>query len=257
MFLTFHGEHRGDHHTWTMSTRARRSMLMPLDVLAAGAVLSGCRRLWLVRRRGLGGTSGAQSIVSRRPSTILHDMHEVPLLGEAAAAGRGGRRPRRSAYYYYIVDPGLPARTVADLQAALHAVLQQVVLRRALRLRCSSSRRWRSAAASGEGDGAIIDGLGPDGIAARARWTSPGALSRLPDRLPLPLCLRHADRRRGARQLVLHAVREVGRMASWPLLSLVTFLPLVGARVLPGRAAATQGGRRPQQPQRRADGRRW
>ena len=56
-------------------------------------------------------------------------------------------------------------------------------------------RPSRSATASGRhGDGKIIDGLGPDGVAARPH----SAAERQPaaDRLRLPLCLRHADRRR-------------------------------------------------------------
>src|SRR6201999_4346578 len=49
------------------------------------------------------------------------------------------------------------------------------------------------------------------------------------DRLPLPLRLRHADRRGSVDHLV-HVLRRRGAlMASWPVLSLTTFLPLVGA----------------------------
>ena len=66
--------------------------------------------------------------------------------------------------------PELPAATVAALPGHLRAVLQQVVLRRDLRCRSSCSRRcaigrffWK------KGDGALIDGLGPDNIAARAQ----------------------------------------------------------------------------------------
>ena len=51
------------------------------------------------------------------------------------------------------------------------------------------------------GDGLLIDGLGPDGVSALAvavtRQRGP-----LPDRLSLPLRLRHADRRRRLRHLV-------------------------------------------------------
>src|SRR5205823_7033318 len=49
-----------------------------------------------------------------------------------------------------------------------------------------------------------------------------------PDRLPLPLCVRDADRRRGIDHLV-HV--RLGRpvMTTWPILSVVTFLPVIGA----------------------------
>src|SRR5262249_41367532 len=47
------------------------------------------------------------------------------------------------------------------------------------------------------------------------------------DRLSLPLRLRDADRRRRARHLV-HVRRGDTLMATWPILSVVTFLPIVG-----------------------------
>src|SRR5580692_1994093 len=47
------------------------------------------------------------------------------------------------------------------------------------------------------------------------------------DRLPLPLRLCNADRRRRLHHLV-HVLRSA-RMTSWPILSVVTFLPLAGA----------------------------
>jgi NADH-quinone oxidoreductase subunit L len=43
-----------------------------------------------------------------------------------------------------------------------------------------------------QGDGRVIDGFGPDGIAARARHHRPGRETA--DRLSLPLRLRDADR---------------------------------------------------------------
>src|SRR5262249_43243759 len=47
------------------------------------------------------------------------------------------------------------------------------------------------------------------------------------DRLSLSLCLHHADWRGGP----LHLVHAEGRllMSTWPMLSVITFLPLVGA----------------------------
>ena len=51
------------------------------------------------------------------------------------------------------------------------------------------------------GDGAVIDGLGPDGVAAGHAQSRP-ARRPAADRLCLSLCLRHADRRRAAHQLV-------------------------------------------------------
>src|SRR6201747_2160426 len=51
------------------------------------------------------------------------------------------------------------------------------------------------------------------------------------DRLPLPLCLRDADRGRRADHLV-HVRRGRQVMTTWPILSVVTFLPMVGALLI-------------------------
>ena len=119
--------------------------------------------------------------------------------------------------------------------AASTSSSEQVVLRRAVRLPVRPAGLRASATACGRsGDGAIIDGLGPDGIAAAHADVAP---RRQPaaDRLRLSLCLRHADRRR--RLVVLVLLRSAVAASSghadddldWPILSLVTFLPLVGA----------------------------
>jgi NADH-quinone oxidoreductase subunit L len=79
------------------------------------------------------------------------------------------------AYVYLRRKPDLPGGSPRR-SAALRFLLQQVVLRRALRPRSSSPgvqghrpRFWK------KGDGAVIDGLGPDGIAARRRTSRRGA----------------------------------------------------------------------------------
>ena len=85
------------------------------------------------------------------------------------------------------------------------------------------------------GDGTIIDGLGPDGIAARVLDASPrrGAAA---DRLRLSLCPGDAAGRGGAGHLV--CLSDDGRRAvSLPLLSLVTFVPLIGAAAILAAAA--------------------
>ena len=76
------------------------------------------------------------------------------------------------------------------------------------------------------GDGWLIDGLGPDGISARVLDVTRGVV-RLQIGLCLSLRICDADRRRRADHLV--HVRRLPLMTSWPILSLVTFLPVIGA----------------------------
>ena len=72
------------------------------------------------------------------------------------------------AYYMYIVDRAAPKALADANPAALPLPAQQVVLRRALRLPVRAAGVLASAALFWKGgDGAIIDGFGPDGVSAR------------------------------------------------------------------------------------------
>ena len=79
------------------------------------------------------------------------------------------------------------------------------------------------------GDGAIIDRLGPDGVAARVHRRHQRD-RQAADRLRLSLRLRHADRRRRVHHLV--SGRRGALMFGFGILSALTFLPLVGAALI-------------------------
>ncbi len=68
------------------------------------------------------------------------------------------------------------------------------------------------------GDGAIIDGFGPDGIAALTRLLPAGRA--VAERIRLPLRFRDDDRRGRHRILVLADARGLSIWSDWPLLSL-------------------------------------
>jgi NADH-quinone oxidoreductase subunit L len=176
MFMTFYGEYRGDHHTWDHAHESPPIMLIPLYVLAAGAVVAGFIAYpWFV---------GADwehfwghSIAVKASEHILHAMHEVPEWGKVLplVMGVGGIV---LSYVYYVAVPSLPDRTVR-LFRPLHTlffnkwyfdeIYDAVLVRPALAI---GRLFWK------QGDGAVIDGLGPDGIAARANDMA-GVLSRL------------------------------------------------------------------------------
>src|SRR5580698_5974182 len=110
MFMTFYGKYRGDHHTWDHAHESPMVMLIPLYVLATGAVLSGLVAYgWFV---GEGWEHfWGNAIAVRATEHIIHAMHEtetwVKLLPLVMAVGGIAL-----SYYYYIVNPEMPARTV-------------------------------------------------------------------------------------------------------------------------------------------------
>ena len=175
MFMTFYGKYRGDHHTWDHAHESPPVMLIPLYVLAAGAVLAGVVAYsWFV---GDGWHHfWGNSIAVKSTEEILHHMHEVPVWVKVlplvvAVAGIA------LSYLYYVVAPDLPGKTVAAFRP-LHTffynkwyfdeLYDAIFVKPAL---------WIGRFFWKKGDGAVIDRLGPDGLTARALDMA-GVLSR-------------------------------------------------------------------------------
>ena len=175
MFMTFYGKYRGDHHTWDHAHESPPVILIPLYVLATGAVLAGLVAYnWFV---GDGWHAfWGHSIAVKSTEEILHHAHEVPAWVKVLPLVMAVSGIALS-YVYYVVRPDLPGKTVA-MFPALHKffynkwyfdeLYDAIFVRPALAI---GRFFWR------KGDMATIDGLGPDGIAARALNVA-GALVR-------------------------------------------------------------------------------
>jgi NADH-quinone oxidoreductase subunit L len=167
MFMTFHGESRADEETLHHAHDAPWVMLVPLIVLAIGATAFG----------GLGYSYfvGSQhdafwksSIFVLPQLNSLGRLEGVPLVVRylplvMALLGIG------VAYVFYVVDTRIPARLASQFRAIYLFVLNKwyfdelydwVFVRSAFVL---GDGLWKS------GDGAVIDGLGPDGVSALTR----------------------------------------------------------------------------------------
>src|SRR5471032_940080 len=175
MFMTFYGTYRGDHHTWDHAHESPVVMLIPLYVLAAGAVAAGLVAYnWFV---GDGWEHfWGHSIAVKATETVLHHAHEVPewvkLLPLVMAVSGIAL-----SYVFYIVRPDLPGKTAAAFRPLytffynkwyFDELYEAIFVQPALSI---GRALWK------KGDGAVIDGLGPDGIASRARDMA-GVLSR-------------------------------------------------------------------------------
>jgi NADH-quinone oxidoreductase subunit L len=108
LILTFHGEPRADHHVMEHVHESPLVMLIPLILLAAGAVLTG----YLFAPLFIGEHAHEfwhEAIFNGPHNHILHAMHEVPhwvplaptVMGVAGIA---------LAYVMYMAMPALPAR---------------------------------------------------------------------------------------------------------------------------------------------------
>ena len=174
LFLTFHGTPRADHHTMEHVHESPPVMMVPLYILSVGAIVAG----------GLGFHYfvGEGHTEFWRDSLFVLPEHDV-------LSKMGGEWPDFiglptivavigivAAYVAYIRLPDLPRRFAATFRTLYLFLLNKwyfdeiydaVFVRPALFI---GRGLWRT------GDGAIIDGLGPDGIAATARnlarWVS-------------------------------------------------------------------------------------
>jgi NADH-quinone oxidoreductase subunit L len=164
LFMTFHGAPRADHHVMAHVHESPPVMLVPLYVLAAGAVLAGVAFAPLLVGEHYADFWG-KSILILDHHGALHGAHEVPLWVKLApvVAGLAGIAV---AVQLYLRRTDLP-RALALRNWPLYQFLLNkwyfdelydlVLVRPAMRL---GRLLWKG------GDGRVIDGFGPDGIAA-------------------------------------------------------------------------------------------
>jgi len=164
LFMTFHGRTRADHETFHHVHESPWVMLIPLIVLALGAVFAG----WLFNEQFVGADMAkfwSQSLFFAPENEVPHHAHDVATWVKLAplVVGLAGIA---LAYVAYIRDPGLSARI-----AARAGFLYRLFFNKWYFDELYEAIFVRPAKAIGYGlwkggDGAIIDGYGPDGIAA-------------------------------------------------------------------------------------------
>ncbi|RWE13755.1 MAG: NADH-quinone oxidoreductase subunit L [Mesorhizobium sp.] len=165
IFMTFHGQPRASHEVMHHVHESPPVMLVPLYILAAGALFAG-----VIFHGAFIGEGYAEfwkaSLFTLPENHILHDMHEVPLwvkLAPFVAMLIGFA----IAWQFYIRAPEMPKNLAAQHRGLYAFLLNKwyfdelydlLFVRPAKRL---GHFLWKT------GDGTVIDGLGPDGVSAR------------------------------------------------------------------------------------------
>jgi NADH-quinone oxidoreductase subunit L len=174
IILTFHGAPRADHHTMEHVHESPWVMLVPLILLAVGAVLTGA----VFAPMFIGHDEHAfwhGSLFNGAHNHILHAMHEVPgwvplaptVIGLAGIA---------LAYFLYMLRPELPAWIAASFPRVYQFLLNKWYFDELYdRIFVQPARRlatvfWKT------GDAKIIDGM-PNGAADLAVGVARGAVS--------------------------------------------------------------------------------
>ena len=162
LILAFHGKTRADHHAFDHAHESPLVMLVPLFILALGAVASGAvAHEWFVGegrtdfwRNALMVTSGRDTIEA------AHHVEGFIKLLPTLVGGFG----ILLGFVAYLWIPGIPAKVASAFKPFYQLFFRKwyfdelyarVVVQPAL---CLGKILWQ------KGDGAMIDGLGPDGM---------------------------------------------------------------------------------------------
>jgi NADH-quinone oxidoreductase subunit L len=167
-------------------------MLVPLFVLAAGALLAG-----VIFKEYFFGHHYAEfwgsALFTLPDNKIVEEFHHVPLwvkLSPFVAMLLG----LVTAWFFYIRSPGTPKRLAEDHNRMLYQfLLNKWYFDELYDFIFVRPAKWLGSVPVEAGRWPVIDGYGPDGIAARVPGHHrPGCQTA--DRISLPLRLRDADR---------------------------------------------------------------
>lgn len=168
IFMTFHGKHRGHPETLKHAHESGWVMLIPLILLAIGAVFagglfvsdfvkSGAMDFWagsLPPGPYAEGNYGPDATGHHPPAWVLVAPVAVTLIGFLAAV------------YFYMLKPDLPGKIAAN-RGPLHTfLLNKWYFDEIYDVLFVRTSRWLGDLFWKGGDKRIIDGLGPNGVAA-------------------------------------------------------------------------------------------
>ncbi|MES2907031.1 MAG: NADH-quinone oxidoreductase subunit L [Pseudomonadota bacterium] len=165
VFVVFHGAPRFDDHVRSHIHESPKVMTVPLILLSAGALLAGLAFVHFFLGEGY-EAFWREAIFTSPENHVLHDMHHVPALlkhSPTIAMALGFVL----AWYFYQARPDLPPRLARSQDLLYKFLLNKWYFDELYDVLFVRSAKWLGRFLWKKGDGAVIDGLGPDGISAR------------------------------------------------------------------------------------------
>jgi len=164
MFMTFHGENRGPEDVYHHAHESPAVILVPLVLLALGAVFAGVGFSYFFIGGGREAFWGG-SIAGVGPEDIVEAAHHVPFWVKALATvafvvGIG------TSALMYLWKTELPGRIAAAHREAYLFLLNKWYFDELYELLLVRPTKWLGRLLWRGGDGRIIDGFGPDGVAS-------------------------------------------------------------------------------------------
>jgi NADH-quinone oxidoreductase subunit L len=161
---TDHGHDHGHGHAHTPH-ESPLVMLIPLAVLSVGAIVAG----FLFKSHFFGDAYAAfwkGSLFMAPSNTILNDYHHVPkwvVFSPMVAMAIGFAL----AFYCYVLRPDVPGKIAAQHRFLYAFLLNKWYFDELYDFLFVRPSKWLGRFLWKQGDGAVIDGLGPDGLSAR------------------------------------------------------------------------------------------
>lgn len=164
MFMTFHGKPRASHEVMHHVHESPLVMLVPLAVLAVGAIAAGFvfEHLFI----GEGREAFWLGSIFHSGEDLLHKIHHIPATIEflptvMMTVGF------IVAWIFYIRRPDLPKALAASQEPIYLFLLNKWYFDELYNFIFVRPATWLGRLLWKQGDGRIIDGFGPDGVSAR------------------------------------------------------------------------------------------
>jgi len=167
LLMTFHGRPRADEHVMSHVHESPWVMLGPLCVLAIGAVFAGIVAYEAFVGEGRAAFWG-NSILVLHENDSIEAAHHVPLWVKLSplVVGLIGIAV---AYWFYMFRPEMPARVASAFRPLYNLSFRKWYFDELYDLLFVRPAFWIGRGLWKSGDGAIIDGFGPDGVASATR----------------------------------------------------------------------------------------
>jgi NADH-quinone oxidoreductase subunit L len=167
IFMTFHGRPRASADVMSHVHESPHVMTVPLIILAVGSIFAGILFKASFLNHHPEEFWGA-ALFFAETNTILDDFHQVPkwvVFAPVVMMLTGFVL----AYWMYIARPGIPAALAAEHDVLYRFLLNKWYFDEIYDTIFVRPAKWIGRFLWKRGDGWLIDGFGPDGIAARVR----------------------------------------------------------------------------------------